>query len=85
MRHHLGGEQVHIPSREIVREDTELEECNQDPEAGTLAHPFYAVQYRPGAPDQRGAGLDESIRGESCRRPTRPRLRMKFFIEPIEV
>ena len=64
MRHHLGGEQVHIPSREIIREDTELEECNQDPEAGTLAHPFYAVQYSPGAPDQRGAGLDESIRGE---------------------
>ena len=65
MRHHLGGEQVHIPSREIIREDTELEECNQYPEAGTLAHPLYAAQYSPGAPDQRGAGLDESFRGES--------------------
>jgi hypothetical protein len=75
MRHHLGGEQVHIPSREIIREDTE---------AGTLAHPLYAAQYSPGAPDQR---VPVSMRASavSLPPPNAPRLRMKFFIEPIEV
>ena len=65
MRHHLGGEEVHIPPREIIREDAELEECDEDPEAGALAHPLYAAQNRPGASDQRGAGLNESFRGDS--------------------
>jgi hypothetical protein len=84
MRHHLAGEQVHIPSREIIREDTELEECNQYPEAGTLAHPLYAAQYSPGAPDQR---VPVSMRASavSLPPPNAPRLRMKFFIESIEV
>jgi hypothetical protein len=49
MRHHLGGEEVHVPSREIVREDAELEECDEDPEAGALAHPLDARQHCPGA------------------------------------
>jgi hypothetical protein len=36
MRHYLGGEEVHVSPREIVREDAELEQRHQDAEAGAV-------------------------------------------------
>src|SRR5216683_209478 len=63
MRHHFGGEEVHVAPREIVREDAELEKRHENAEAGALAHPLDARQHRPGAADQRGAALDEAFGG----------------------
>src|SRR5271163_2366902 len=63
MRHHLGGKEIHVPPREIVREDAELEERHENPEAGALAHPLDARQYRFRGADQRGAALDEAFGG----------------------
>ena len=40
MRHHVGGKEIHVPPREIVREDAELEERHENAEAGALAHPL---------------------------------------------
>ena len=34
MRHYLGGEEVHVPAREVVAEDAELEEGHENTEAG---------------------------------------------------
>src|SRR5258708_27991376 len=58
MRHHLGRKEIHVPPREIVREDAELEERHENAEAGALAHPLDTRQYRSRATDQRGAALD---------------------------
>jgi hypothetical protein len=57
MRHHLGGEEVHVPPREIVPADAKLEECHEDAKAGALAHPLDVWQHRPGAVDKSGAAL----------------------------
>src|SRR5215831_18552591 len=64
MRHHLGGEQVHVSPCEIIRKDAKLEECHQDAEAGTLAHPLNPRQYRLGASDEGCATLNEGFSGE---------------------
>src|SRR5215472_5591396 len=63
MRHHLGGEEVHVSPCEIIRKDAKLEECHQDAEAGTLAHPLNPRQYRLGASDEGCATLNEGFRG----------------------
>ena len=63
MRHHLGGEEVHVPPRQIVRKDAELEECHQDAEARPLTHSLDACQHRLRAADQRGAALDQTFGG----------------------
>src|SRR5437868_2396252 len=63
MRHHLGREKIHVPLREIVREDAELEERHENTEAGALAHPLDACQYRFRTTDQRGTALDEAFGG----------------------
>src|SRR6266446_5039718 len=64
MRHYLSGEEVHVPPREIVREDAELEKRHEDPETGALAHPLDTRQHRPGAADESSATLDEGFGGE---------------------
>jgi len=84
MRHHLGGEEIHVSSGEIVRKDAKLEESHEDSEAGALAHSLDARQYRPGAANQCGTALDESFGGKLAA-SKRGAVRMKFFIEPIEV
>jgi hypothetical protein len=61
MRHHLRGEEVHVPPRQIVRKDAELEECYQDAEAGAPAHPLDPRPDSPRAADQRGAALDQIL------------------------
>ena len=63
MRHYLGGEKVHVPLGEIVRENAELEEYYQDAEAGALARPLDPCEHRPRAADQRGAALDQTFGG----------------------
>ena len=84
MRHHLGGEEVHVPPRQIVREDTKLEECHEDAEACALPHPVNPRQHGLGATDQSGAALDETLGGgPAAAKPLR--MAMKFFIERIEV
>src|SRR5215472_7320210 len=40
MRHHLGGEEIHVPTRQIVGQDAELQEGYENAEAGALAHPL---------------------------------------------
>src|SRR5258708_29632785 len=60
MRHPLGGEQVHVPPRQIVREDAELEECHEDAEASALPHPLNPRPHGLGATDQSGAAPDEA-------------------------
>src|SRR5215472_18654201 len=64
MRHHLGGEEVHVSPCEIIRKDAKLEECHQDAEAGTLAHPLDPRQYRIGASDEGCATLNEGFSGQ---------------------
>ena len=71
MRHYLGGKEIHVAPREIVREDAELEECHEDAEAGALAHPLDARENRPGAANQSGAALDETLGGELATATTR--------------
>jgi hypothetical protein len=34
MRHHLGGEEIHVPTRQIVGQDAELQEGHENAEAG---------------------------------------------------
>jgi hypothetical protein len=63
MRHHLGGKEIHVPPREIVRGYAELEERHENAEAGALAHPLDARQHRFRATDQHGAALDEAFGG----------------------
>src|SRR5215472_3912457 len=64
MRHHLGGEEVHVSPCEIIRKDAKLEECHQEAEAGTLAPPLDPRQYRLGASDEGCATLDEGFSGQ---------------------
>ena len=84
MRHHVGGKEIHVPPRQCVREDAELEEGHENAEAGALAHPLDARQYRFRTTDQCGAALDEAFGGGlAAAQP--PAHLIKFFIEPIEV
>jgi hypothetical protein len=64
MRHYLGGENIHVSPRKIVRKDAELQEGHQNSEAGALAHSLDTCQYRPGAANQCGTALGESFGGE---------------------
>ena len=84
MRHHLCREHVHVPPRQLVGEDPELEKRHEDPEAGALAHPLDPRQHRPGAADERGAALDEALGGGLAAASPR-RMLTKFFIDRIEV
>ena len=84
MRHHLSSEQVHVSSREIVRENAKLEERHEDSETGALAHRSMPASTVRGLPI---SAVPLSIRASavSLPPPSAVRLRMKFFIEPIEV
>ena len=44
--------------------DAELEESHQDAEAGALAHPLDALEYRLGASDEGCATLNEGFSGQ---------------------
>jgi hypothetical protein len=85
MRHHLGGEEIHVPTRQIVGQDAELQEGHKNAEAGALAHPLDPCEHRLGLPI---SAVPLSIRPSAVALPppTNPRrMLIKFFIEPVEV
>jgi Periplasmic binding protein len=84
MRHHLSSEEVHVPLCEVVRKYAKLEKCHEIPNpvrSRILSMPASTVRGLP------ISAVPVSIRAsaESLPPPSALRLRIKFFIEPIEV
>jgi hypothetical protein len=82
MRHHLGGEHVHVASAEFVREHAEVQQGHEDVEADEFA---YALDFLNGdaISEVRVAATLQGVRCRLCSPPRAIIIRQSHAREPL--